>query len=124
MIRTMKQAMLIALCFATFGSVGCTTIDSMNGTQEALAEEKIQVGDDVFLHYVGGESLEIEITNIGAETVSGIADNGRKVVINYADLSSIGHKRVEVLKTAGAALGIIALSPLIVVGVLATGGGY
>jgi hypothetical protein len=124
MNSTMKQALLITLCFASFGSVGCTTIDSMNGTQEALAEEKIRVGDKVFLHYTSGRSEEITISDIGDETVSGVAENGRKTVTNYEDLSSIGHKRVEVLKTVGATVGIIALSPLIIVGVLASGGGY
>ena len=119
-----KLALLIAVLFASFGSVGCTTMDSMDGTHEALAEEKIRVGDKVFLHYSGGRSYEVEITNIGAESVSGEEENGRKIVAEYEDLSSIGHKRVEVLKTAGATLGIIALSPLIIVGVVATGAGY
>ncbi len=71
-----KQAVLITLCCVLLGSVGCTTMDSMDGTQEALAEEKIRVGDKVFLHY-----------------------------------------------NNGATLGIIALSPIIIVGVVATGGG-
>jgi hypothetical protein len=118
-----KPALLIAVLFASFGSVGCTTIDSLDGTQEALAEEKIRVGDKVFLHYGGGQSYEIEITNIANESVSGEEKNGRKIVAEYEDLSSVGHKRVEVLKTVGATVGIIALSPIIIVGVVATGGG-
>ena len=124
MNSSIKPALLTAVLFASFGSVGCTTIDSMDGTHEALAEEKIRVGDKVFLHYSGGRSYEVEITNIGDESVSGEEENGRKIVAEYEDLSSIGHKRVEVLKTAGATLGIIALSPLIIVGVVATGAGY
>ena len=118
-----KLALLIAVLFASFGSVGCTTMDSMDGTHEALTEEKIRVGDKVFLHYNAGRSYEVEITNIGAESVSGEEKNGRKIVAEYEDLSSIGHKRVEVLKTVGATVGIIALSPILIVGVVATGGG-
>jgi hypothetical protein len=123
MNSTTKQAVLITLCCTLLGSAGCTTMESMDGTQEALAEEKIRVGDKVFLHYNGGRSYEVEITNIGDESVSGEEENGRKIVANYEDLSSVGHKRVEVLKTVGATVGIIALSPLIIVGVVATGGG-
>ena len=81
-----KKALLITLCIASFGSVGCTTMESMDGTQEALAEEKIRVGDKVFLHYNDGTSLEVEITEIGAGAVSGEADYGKKVVANYAEL--------------------------------------
>ena len=118
-----KQAVLITLCCALLGSAGCTTMDSMDGTPEALAEEKIRVGDKVFLHYYNGESEEVEITEIGDESVFGEAQRGEKIVANYEDLSSVGHKRVEVLKTVGATVGIIALSPIIIVGVVATGGG-
>jgi hypothetical protein len=123
MNSSIKSALLIAVLLASFGSVGCTTMDSMDGTHEALTEEKIRVGDKVFLHYYNGWSDEVEITDIGDESVSGEAEHGKKIVANYEDLSSIGHKRVEVLKTAGATVGIIALSPLILVGVMATGAG-
>jgi hypothetical protein len=123
MNSTTKETLLITLCCALQGSAGCTTMDSMDGTQEALAEEKIRVGDKVFLHYNGGRSYEVEITHIGDESVSGEEKNGRKIVAEYEDLSSVGHKRVEVLKTVGATVGIIALSPIIIVGFVATGGG-
>jgi predicted transcriptional regulator len=123
MNNTTKPAVLITLCCALLGSAGCTTMDSMDGTQEALAEEKIRVGDKVFLHYNNGVSEQVEITAIGDASVSGEAEHGEKIVANYEDLSSVGHKRVEVLKTVGATVGIIALSPIIIVGVVATGGG-
>ena len=123
MNSTTRQALLITLCCALLGSAGCTTMDSMDGTQEALAEEKIRVGDKVFLHYNDGASEEVEITDIDDESVSGKAEHGEKIVANYEDLSSVGHKRVEVLKTVGATVGLIALSPIIIVGVVATGGG-
>lgn len=123
MRNTTKKALLITLCISAFGSAGCTTMESMHGTQEALVEEKIRVGDKVFLHYNNGPSVEIKITDIGAEAVSGEADYGKKVVANYADLDSVGHKEVKVLRTAAATVGIIALSPLLIVGVVATGGG-
>ena len=123
MNSTTKPALLITLYCALLGSAGCTTMDSMDGTQEALAEEKIRVGDKVFLHYNNGVSEQVEITAIGDASVSGEAEHGEKIVVNYEDLSSVGHKRVEVLKTVGATVGIIALSPIIIVGIVATGGG-
>lgn len=123
MNRTTKQTLLITLCCALLGSAGCTTIDSMDGTQEALAEEKIRVGDKVFLHYNNGGSQEVEITDMDDVSLSGEAEYGEKIVANYEDLSSVGHKRIEVLKTVGATVGVIALSPIILVGFLATGGG-
>jgi hypothetical protein len=123
MNSTTNQVLLITLCCALLGSAGCTTMDSMDGTQEALAEEKIRVGDKVFLHYNNGASKEVEITDMDDVSVFGEAQHGEKIVANYEDLSSVGHKRVEVLKTVGATVGIIALSPIIIVGVVATGGG-
>jgi hypothetical protein len=77
----------------------------------------------LILHYNNGVSEEVEITDIGDESVFGAAQHGEKIVANYEDLSSVGHKRIEVLKAVGATVGIIALSPIIIVGVVATGGG-
>ena len=124
MNSTKRKALLLALCLASFGGAGCTTMESMQGSQEALAEEKIRVGDKVFLHYNNGLSEEIKITNIGDETVSGVAGKGRKIVANYEDIDSVGHKEIEGWKTAGATVGIIALSPLKLLAVLAGGAGY
>jgi hypothetical protein len=123
MNSTTKRALLVTLCLASFAGAGCTTMESMQGSQEALAEEKIRAGDKVILHYNDGRSEEIKITDIGDETVSGVAGKGRKVVASYEDIGSIGHKEVEVLKTVGATVGIIALSPLIIVGVMAGAAG-
>lgn len=112
-IRT-KQLLTVILCVVMLGNIGCTTMHSVHGSPEALAEKKIRVGDKVTLHTVTGRSIEAKLTNIGEESVSATTTTGQHVEIDYDDLLSLDHKEVEVLKTAGAAVGVVALGAVLV----------
>ena len=125
----LQQALLVTLCFAMIGNAGCTTMHHVNGSPEALAEKKIKVGDKVTVHYTSGHSETLKLTEIGEDSLSGIADDGRSVEIDYDNLLSLDHKEVNVLKTAGAAVGVVVLGAVLV-GAVAVGtmaamaGGY
>ena len=116
MRKVFKQTLLITLYMAMIGNAGCTTMQSIHGSQDALAQQKIRTGDKVTLHYVDGTSEQIKLTNIGEKDVEGIADDGRTVVADYEQILSMDHKEVEVLKSAGAAVGVVALGAILVGG--------
>ncbi|MGI9201176.1 MAG: hypothetical protein ACR2QL_08965 [Woeseiaceae bacterium] len=116
----LKQVLLVMLCFAMIGNSGCTTTHNVYASPEALAEKKIKVGDKVTVHYTSGHSEIVKLTEIGEESLSGVADDGRSVELDYDDLLSLEHKDVHVLKTAGAAVGVVALGAVLV-GAVAVG---
>ena len=120
MSSQLKQALLAVLCFTMIGNAGCTTTQTVHGSQEALVQKKVRVGDKVTLHYVSGASVKVKLTSIGQESLTGISDDGRTVTTVYADLLSLEKKKVEVVKTAGAAVGIVALGA-VMTGAIAAG---
>ena len=125
----LKQALLVTLCFAMIGNTGCTTTQTINASPEALAEKKVVVGDKLTVHYTSGHSELVKLTEIGEESLSGIADDGRTVELDYDNLLTLEHKEVDVLKTAGATVGVVVLGAVLV-GAVAVGtmaamaGGY
>lgn len=115
-----RKTLLLVFCAAQLGNMGCTTLETVHGSPEALAQKKIRVGDRVTLEYVSGYSEEVKLTEIGTDALAGIAADGRTVEVDYADLLSLKHKRVEVLKTAGAAVGLVAAG-VVLAGAVAVG---
>lgn len=120
MNNRLKQILLVSLCFTMIGNAGCTTMRTAHGSQEAIAEKKIRVGNKVTLHYTSGHSEEAKLTAIGAESISAITEDGRTIEVEYDHLLSLDHKKVEVLKTAGATVGVVALGAVLV-GAVAVG---
>ena len=110
----LNKLLILALGCVLLGSAGCTTMETVHGSPEALEEKRIRVGDKVTLHYTSGHSEPVKLTAIGPESISALADDGRRIEVNYEDLLSLDHKRVEVLKTAGATVGVIALGAVLV----------
>lgn len=112
----LKQTLLVMLGFSLLGNAGCTTIDTVHGSPEALAEKNIRPGDKVTLNYVSGHSEPAKLTAIGEESISATTKDGRRIEVDYDDLLSLDHKRVEVLKTAGATVGAVVLGAAVMAG--------
>lgn len=116
MNKPLKQILLISLCFTMFGNAGCTTIENVHASPEAMTEKKIRVGDKVTVHYATGHSEIMKLTDIGEMSLSGITEDGRRIDADYTDLLSLDHKKVEVLKTAGATVGVVVLGAVVIAG--------
>lgn len=111
-----QQIMVVALCCAMLGTTGCTTMETVHGSAEALEEKNIRAGRKVTLNYVSGYSEPAKLTAIGEDSVQVLTHDGRRLEVAYDDLSSLDYKKVEVLKTAGATVGVVALGAVILVG--------
>ena len=118
-----QQILVVALCCAMLGTTGCTTMETVHGSAEALEEKNIRAGRKVTLNYVSGYSEPAKLTAIGEDSVQVLTDDGRRVEIDYDDLSSLDYERVEVLKTAGATVGVVALGAAVLVGAAVVGAG-
>jgi len=116
----LKTALFGILCLAMAGNTACTSMQTADASQDALAQKRIRVGDKVTLQYARGNAEQIRLTRINADGVSGIANDGRTVTASYDDIISLQHKDVQVLRSAGAAVGAVALGAVLV-GAVAVG---
>jgi hypothetical protein len=119
MTTLFRQTLFILLCIAMMGNTACTSMQTVHASEQAVTASKIRVGDKVTLNYTDGSSEQIKVTDIGVEEISGTADDGRLIVANYDEVISLDHKEIEVLKTAGAAVGVVALGAILVAGAAA-----
>jgi hypothetical protein len=120
MIYRLKTALLLILLASLPAITGCTSLQTVHGSPEAVAEMKIRVGDKVTLNYVTGHAEKVKLTVLGNESLTGVTEDGRTVVVAYDDLLSLEHKKVEVLKTAGATVGVVVVGAA-VLGAVAVG---
>ncbi len=114
-----RKMLFLALCFAQFGNIGCTTLETVHSSPEALAQKKIERGDSVTLEFLSGHTEQVKLTKVGNQTLSGVTGDGRVIEVAYVDLLSLQRKKVGILKTAGLAVGVVAAAAVITTAVAA-----
>ena len=90
-------------------TAACTTIKPIYADEHATLAEKIQVSE-----------TEISGT-LHKATLS--QRRGAPVVADWRDVCAVERVRISALKTAGAAVGIVAAIPFLAIGVMAAGAG-
>jgi len=116
MKNLLRHTLLFVMSVAMVGTTACTSMETIHASEGALTEMKIRPGDKLTLHYTNGAAERIRLTGFDEQEISGIADDGRSVAANYEQVISIDHKEVEALKTAGAAVGVVALGAIVIAG--------
>ena len=111
-----RHTLLVLFSLAMVANAGCTSMQTVHASEEAILEKKVRAGDEVTLEYANGAVETIKVTDIGATEITGIADDGRTIVADYETLIALQHKKVEALKTAGATVGVIVLGTVILAG--------
>ena len=119
MTTPLRQTLLTLLCMAMIGNTGCTSMQTIHASEQAVTASKIRAGDKVTLNYADGSSEQIKVTDIGPEEISGTADDGRMIIADYDEVISLDRKEVEVIKTAGAVVGVAALGAILIAGAAA-----
>ena len=128
-----RKALILLSSILFLSNAACTTIKPIYADEQATIAEKIQVGDRIRLTFIDGREKEIDVTEVSAAEISGTLHkatvNQRKgavVVADWKDIYGTETVKISALKTAGAAVGIVAALPLLAVGVLFAGaaGGY
>jgi len=119
MTTPLRQTLLTLLCMAMIGNTGCTSMQTIHASEQAVTASKIRTGDKVTLNYTDGSSEQIKVTDIGPEEISGTADDGRMIIADYDEVISLDRKEVEVIKTAGAVVGVAALGAILIAGAAA-----
>jgi hypothetical protein len=93
------------MCIVMLANTACTSMQSIDASEVAMTEMKIRPGDKVTLNYTYGNVEEVKLISIDETGVSGLAKDGRTVVVDYEHLISMDHEEIRALKTAGAIVG-------------------
>ncbi len=131
MNRTGRKIVILVSSALFLLSTTCTTIKTIDNSEEATYSEQIKVGDNVRLIYLAGQVRNIRVTAISETEISGTPYDskfkraiGPGIVAAWTDVYQAETVKVSVLKTAGAAVGLVIVIPVIVVGaVLLCGSG-
>lgn len=112
-------------------NTACTTIKVIDDSEETTYAEQIEVGDKIRLIYLDGRVKNIRVTGVSETEISGTPHDSRfkqaigpGIVAKWQDVYQAERVNTSVLKTAGAALGLVIAIPVLVVGaVLLCGSG-
>lgn len=127
-----RKALILLSSTLFLLNAGCTSIKTIDTAEETTYSQQIEVGERIRLTYLDGRVQDIHVTNINATEISGTIHQGglkrttgRGVVVDWRDVHLAERVKISALKTAGAAVGIVAAIPFLAVGVMMAGaGGY
>ncbi len=131
MNRTGRKIVILISSAMFLLNTACTTIKVIDDSEETTYAEQIEVGDKIRLIYLDGRVRDIRVTAIDETKISGTPHDskfkraiGPGIVAEWQDVYQAERVNTSVLKTAGAALGLVIVIPVIVVGaVLLCGSG-
>lgn len=125
-----RVAILIAslICVMT---TACTTIKPVYEDPQASFASQLKPGDRVRITLLNDRTKEINITEVDEAGIKGLIHKssstqrkGAVVEEEWADIFSVETVKISPIKTAGAAVGIVAAIPFIALGAMFMGAGY
>ena len=131
MNRTGRKIVILISSAMFLLNAACTTVKTIDDSEEKTYSEQIDVGDKIRLIYLDGRVRDIRVTAISETEISGTPHDskfkraiGPGIVAEWTDVYLAETVKVSVLKTAGATLGLVIVIPALVVGaVLLCGSG-
>jgi len=125
-----RIALAIASLFCMMNTA-CTTIKPVYGGPEASIASQLAPGDRVRITLINDRSKEINVTAVDKTGIKGTiykaSTTQRKGAIveeEWADVFSVETVKISPVKTAGAAVGIVAAMPFLALGAVFMGAGY
>ena len=125
-----KSALVIASLFCMMNTA-CTTIKPVYGDPQASIASQLAPGDRVRITLINDRSKEITVTAVDASGIKGTIykasttqRKGAVVEEDWADVFSVETVKISPIKTAGAAVGIVAAIPFLALGAVFMGAGY
>ncbi len=131
MNRTGRKIVILISSAMFLLNAACTTVKTIDDSEEKTYSEQIAVGDKIRLIYLDGRVKNIRVTGVSETEISGTPHDSRfkqaigpGIAAEWQDVYQAERVNTSVLKTAGAALGLVIVIPVIVVGaVLLCGSG-
>jgi hypothetical protein len=116
------SSILIAslICMLT---TACTTIKPVYDNPQASIASQLKPGDRVRITLINDQAKEIDIKGLIHKS-SSTQQKGATVEQEWPDIFSVETVKISPIKTAGAAVGIVAALPFVALGAMFMGAGY
>ena len=128
-LTSRKAALLIASLICLM-STACTTIKPVYDDPMASIASQLEPGDRVRITLINDRSKDINVTAVDETGIKGniykASTTERKGAIveeEWADIFSVETVKISPIKTAGAAVGIVAAVPFLALGMVFLGAG-
>ena len=126
--RIIATSIACLICTLT---TACTTNKPVYADPHASIASQLKPGDRVRLTLINDRAKDINITEVDEVGIRGLihksSSTQRKGAIveqEWADIFSVETVKISPVKTAGAAVGIVAAIPFVALGVMFMGAGY
>ncbi len=129
-LNSRTTAAIIASVFCMMNTA-CTTIKPVYNDPQASIASQLEPGDRVRITLINDRSKDINITAVDETGIKGniykastTQRRGAIVEEEWADVYSVETVKISPIKTAGAAVGIVAAMPFLALGAVFMGAGY
>jgi hypothetical protein len=130
MNQTSRRASIVVVSLICIMNTACTTIKPVYDAPGATIASQLKAGDRVRITLINDRTKELNITEVDATGLKGLvykaSSTQRKGAIveeEWADIFSVETVRISPVKTAGAAVGIVAALPFVALGFVFMGAG-
>jgi len=131
MHQSKLKIIILMACLIGSMNTACTTIKPVYGGPGASIASQLKPGDRVRITLVNDRVKEINITEVDQTGIKGTIHKnsttqrkGAIVEEEWADIFSVEAVKISPVKTAGAAVGIVAAVPFLALGLVFMGAGY
>jgi len=130
MNRTNKNITLVIACLVCLMNTACTTIKPVYSDPQATIASQLSPGDRVRITLINDRVREVDVTEVDVAGIKGTIHKAsttqRKGAIfeeEWADIFSVETVKISPIKTAGAAVGVVAAIPFLALGLVFMGAG-
>jgi len=132
MIQISRRTAVVIASLICLMNTACTTIKPVYNDPQASIASQLTPGDRVRITLINDRVKDVDITEVDATGIKGTIHKasmtqrkGAAVDEEWADVFSVETVKISPVKTAGAAVGIVAAIPFLALGVMFAGaGGY
>jgi hypothetical protein len=129
--QTSRKIVILVASLTCMMTTACTTIKPVYDDPQASIASQLKPGDRVRITLINDRTKEIDITEVDETGIKGLihksSSTQRKGAIveeEWADIFSVETVKISPVKTAGAAVGIVAALPFVALGMMFMGAGY
>ncbi len=130
MNRNSRMITLVIAIFLCTMNAACTTIKPVYDDPQASIAAQLNPGDRVRITLINDRVKEVVITEVNETGIKGTTHKasttqrkGAVVEEEWADIFSVETVKISPIKTAGAAVGVVAAIPFLALGLVFMGAG-
>jgi hypothetical protein len=131
MIRISRRTAVVIAALICMMNTACTTIKPVYDNPQASIASQLAPGDRVRITLINDRIKDVNITEVDTSGIKGTIHKasmtqrkGAIVEEEWADVFSVETVKISPIKTAGAAVGIVAAMPFLALGAVFMGAGY